>query len=56
MKIRLHQFLSRTGHFSSKSKIKKAVWDGSISVGGRIVKDISYEFNPDKRDGDLQWH
>ena len=50
MKIRLHQFLSRTGHFSSKSKIKKAIWDGSISVGSRIVKDISYEFNPDKRE------
>jgi len=50
MKIRLHQFLSRTGHFSSKSKVKKSVWDGSISVGGRIVKDISYEFNPDKRE------
>lgn len=50
MKIRLHQFLSRTGHFSSKSNVKKAVWGGSISVGGRIVKDISYEFNPDKRE------
>ena len=50
MKIRLHQFLSRTGHFSSKSRVKKAVWDGSISVGGRIVKDISYEFNPNKRE------
>jgi pseudouridine synthase len=50
MKIRLQQFLSRTGHFSSKSKIKKAIWDGLISVGGRIVKDISYEFNPDKRE------
>ncbi len=50
MKIRLHQFLSRTGHFSSKSNVKNAIWDGSISVGGRIVKDISYEFNPDKRE------
>tara|TARA_B100000965_G_scaffold63697_1_gene49494 strand:- start:19487 stop:20248 length:762 start_codon:yes stop_codon:yes gene_type:complete len=50
MKIRLHQFLSRTGHFSSKNKLKKAVWDGSVSVGGRVVKDISYEFNPDKRE------
>ena len=50
MKIRLHQFLSRTGHFSSKNKAKNAVWEGSISVGGRIVKDISYEFNPEKRE------
>jgi len=50
MKIRLHQFLSRTGHFSTKNKAKNAVWNGSISVGGRIVKDISYEFNPDKRE------
>ena len=50
MKIRLHQFLSRTGHFSSKNKAKNAVWDGSITVGGRVVKDISYEFNPEKRE------
>ena len=50
MKIRLHQFLSRTGHFSSKNKAKNAVWGGSITVGGRVVKDISYEFNPEKRE------
>lgn len=50
MKIRLHQFLSRTGYFSSKSDAKQAVWDGKITVGGRTVKDISYEFNPSKRE------
>ncbi len=50
MKIRLHQFLSRTGYFNSKNKAKQAVWDGKITVGGKTVKDISYEFNPAKRE------
>ena len=50
MKIRLHQFLSRTGHFNSKGKAKRAVWDGKITVGGKTVRDISYEFNPSKRE------
>ncbi len=49
MKIRLHQFLSKTGEFSSKSEVKRAIWDGEVLVNGSIVKDISYEFNPEKR-------
>ncbi len=56
VKIRLHQYLSRTGHFKTKAKAKQAVWDGKITIGNKIVKDISYEFNPSKREvriGDL---
>lgn len=46
MKIRLHQFLSRSGIFSSKKMVKEAIWSGSISVNGSIVKDIAFQFNP----------
>ena len=49
MKIRLHQFLSKSGAFSSKSEVKRAIWDGEILVNGSLVKDIAYEFNPEKR-------
>ena len=49
MKIRLHQFLSKSGRFKSKSEVKNAIWEGYISINGRIVKDIAYEFNPRKR-------
>ena len=49
MKIRLHQFLSKCGVFSSKNEIKKAIWDGKISLNGSIVKNISFEFNPEKK-------
>jgi pseudouridine synthase len=54
MKIRLHQFLSKTGEFKTKREAKDAVWDGSITVGGRVVKEISYEFNPKKREVSFQ--
>lgn len=46
MKLRLHQFLSQTGAFTSKREAKEAVWAGRITVGNAIVKDISYQFNP----------
>jgi len=49
MKIRLHQFLSKCGIFSSKNEIKNAIWDGKITVNGSIVKNISFEFNPEKK-------
>lgn len=45
VKVRLHQFLSRTGIFSSKRDVKEAIWSGEITVGGSIVKDISFQFN-----------
>ena len=40
MKIRLHQFLSKCGEFSSKKEIKEAIWNGEILVNNSIVKDI----------------
>tara|TARA_B100000767_G_C19677455_1_gene498008 strand:+ start:408 stop:1169 length:762 start_codon:yes stop_codon:yes gene_type:complete len=49
MKLRLHQFLSKCGEFSSKADVKQAIWDGDITVNDSIVKNIAYEFNPAKR-------
>ena len=49
MKIRLHQFLSKCGIFSSKAEVKKAIWDGDITVNGSLVKNISFEFNTNKK-------
>lgn len=54
LKVRLHQFLSKTGHFSSKREAKDAVWRGEITVNGSIVKDIAYQFNPRTRPVEYQ--
>ncbi|MBT3357084.1 MAG: rRNA pseudouridine synthase [Euryarchaeota archaeon] len=49
MKIRLHQFLSKCGVFTSKNEVKKSIWDGEILVNGTPVKDIKFQFNPAKK-------
>ncbi|DAC62604.1 MAG TPA: hypothetical protein D7I02_03585, partial [Candidatus Poseidoniales archaeon] len=43
MKIRLHQFLSKCGIFTSKNEVKNAIWSGDVSVNGSTVKDIKFE-------------
>ena len=45
MKLRLHQFLSKTGVFSSKAEVKQAIWDGEITVNGSVVKNMTFQFN-----------
>ena len=49
MKIRLHQFLSKCGEFSSKRDIKEAIWNGEIQINDSIIKDIKFEFNPNTK-------
>ena len=49
MKIRLHQFLSKSGIFTSKAKVKESIWEGKITINGVIIKNMSYEFNPNKK-------
>ena len=49
MKIRLHQFLSKCGIFTSKNEVKNAIWSGDVSVNGSTVKDIKFEFNPNTK-------
>jgi pseudouridine synthase len=50
MKLRLHQFLSKTGRFASKRDLKEAVWAGDVTVNGSVVKDIAFQFNPAKKE------
>lgn len=45
MKLRLHQFLSKTGVFASKADAKQAIWDGEITVNGSVVKNMTFQFN-----------
>lgn len=45
MKLRLHQFLSKTGVFASKADAKQAIWNGEITVNGSVVKKIDFQFN-----------
>ena len=40
MKIRLHQFLSKCGVFTSKNEVKKSIWDGEICT--QII-DVKYK-------------
>ena len=49
MKLRLHQFLSKTGHFTSKRDVKEAIWSGDITVNDSVVKDIAFQFNAKKK-------
>ena len=53
MKVRLHQFLSRTGQFSSKREVKEAIWSGEVTVAGSVVKDIAFQFNANTKE--VQW-
>jgi len=50
MKLRLHQFLSKTGHFASKQAVKQAVWAGEVTVNGSIIKDIAFQFKVAKKE------
>lgn len=54
VKIRLHQFLSRTGQFSSKREVKDAIWSGEVTVAGSVVKDIAFQFNANTKE--VCWH
>ena len=50
VKVRLHQFLSRTGQFSSKREVKDAIWSGEVTVAGSVVKDIAFQFNANTKE------
>ena len=50
VKVRLHQFLSRTGQFSSKREVKEAIWAGEVTVAGSVIKDIAFQFNANTKD------
>jgi 16S rRNA U516 pseudouridylate synthase RsuA-like enzyme len=43
-KLRIHQFLSRTGLFSYKRDVLDALHKGLVTVDGRVVKDKDFQF------------
>jgi len=47
-KLRLHQFLTRTGLFTSKKELIKAIKDGEIKIEDRITTSPIYQFDPEK--------
>ncbi len=49
MKLRLHQFLSKTGWFSSKKALVESIRSGAISVGGVIIVNPEFIFDPSKK-------
>lgn len=51
-KIRLHQFLSRTGKFASKSDLIRAVRNKEMEVDGKIVTDLHHQMH---LSADVRW-
>jgi pseudouridine synthase len=49
MKVYLHQLLSRSGLFERKEDVFNAIRSGEVSVGGSVVTDPKYQFNPGKK-------
>jgi len=49
VKLYLHQFLSRTGLFRSKSCLIKAVRNGEVTVGGEVIVNPMHNFDPNKK-------
>ncbi len=49
MKLRLHQFLSRTGAFSSKRELIEAVTNGEVTVDGAVVTSQMHILDVKKR-------
>ncbi len=45
-KLRIHQFLTRTGLFKFKRDVYDALHQGLVSIDGKIVKDKDYQFKP----------
>jgi 16S rRNA U516 pseudouridylate synthase RsuA-like enzyme len=43
-KLRIHQFLFRTGLFKFKRDVYDALHQGLISIDNKVVKDKDYQF------------
>lgn len=48
MKLRLHQFLSRTGAFASKKGIVSSIRSGAVSINGKVVINPEFIFDAAK--------
>ena len=43
-KLRIHQFLSRTGLFQYKRDVLDALHKGLITVDGKVIKNKDFQF------------
>ncbi len=43
-KLRIHQFLSKTGLFEYKRDIYDALHQGLITIDGKVITDKDYQF------------
>ncbi|GEM_PF-5684218 len=43
-KLRIHQFLTRTGLFKFKRDVYDALHQGLVTIDGKVVKDKDYQF------------
>jgi 16S rRNA U516 pseudouridylate synthase RsuA-like enzyme len=53
-KLRIHQFLFRTGLFKFKRDVYDALHKGLVTIDGKVIKDKDYQFKlslPVKYDG-----
>ncbi len=48
-KLRLHQFLSKTGVFATKHDSISALNKGEITIDGKVTRDAQFQFDPRKR-------
>ena len=48
-KVRLHQFLSKTGSFKSKKELIDAIKNKEITIDGKITTDLHFQLNPNAR-------
>lgn len=49
MKLRIHQFLSRTGAFSSKKELIAAITEAEITIDGRTITNPMHIFDAKKK-------
>lgn len=52
-KIRLHQFLSRTGAFATKSEVEKAIKHREITLNGTIITNPEFQFK--EKGSKVEW-
>lgn len=49
VKLRLHQFLSKSGIFNNKKEIIDTIREGKIKVANEVITDVDFRVNPKKK-------
>ena len=48
LKLRLYQFLGRTGKFQTKRELIESIKNSEIALDGKVIRNPEYQFNPKK--------